>query len=519
MSTKVKEALFELIRSMSKSEKRYFKLLASRHTIGDENNYVVLFDYIEKMPVYDEEQLFKHFKGEPFLNRFSITKKRLYDHLLHALDAYHATHSIDAQLHTQLHSAEILYNKSLYDQAKRILKSAEKLAKKNEKYVVLQQISKLNKRMLENEGYSDLSSLQILEIQAQDEELGKRIENSNILWTSKSLVFSKLHTKGVARTEEERLAYTKLIEHLVVPDSSAGFDERYLYNHLMSAYHYGIQDLNGCAVFLKKNLVLFEEDANRITQQLSTYLSLLTNAIYTLESLGQRTESNKLLQTLRKLPEDFGQVISEDMQIKLFASVNSVELGVHMKRGDFDQALKRVPQVELGLRTYENKITSVRRAFLCFKVATIYLGNGNSSEALKWINKIFNDPELDPSEDLLAFAYLVDLLIHMELKNNKLLPYAMKNAQRYLKSRNKLHRFEKVFLQFVSKMIKATDQFVELELWEDLLNEIRELNGEGLDKAALEYFDFELWAASKVLKKDFPGLLRDRNLTQLKSAS
>jgi hypothetical protein len=107
----------------------------------------------------------------------------------------------------------------------------------------------------------------------------------------------------------------------------------------------------------------------------------------------------------------------------------------------------------------------------------------------------------------------------MELKNNKLLPYAMKNAQRYLKSRNKLHRFEKVFLQFVSKMIKATDQFIELELWEMFLNEIRELNGEGLDKAALEYFDFELWAASKVLKKDFPGLLRDRNLTQLKSAS
>ena len=207
------------------------------------------------------------------------------------------------------------------------------------------------------------------------------------------------------------------------------------------------------------------------------------------------------------------------MQIKLFASVNSVELGVHMKRGDFDQALKRVPQVELGLRTYENKITSVRRAFLSFKVATIYLGNGNSSEALKWINKIFNDPDLDPSEDLLAFAYLVDLLIHMELKNNKLLPYAMKNAQRYLKSRNKLHRFEKVFLQFVSKMIKATDQFVELELWEAFLNEVRELNGEGLDKAALEYFDFELWAESKVLRKDFPGLLRDRNLTQLKSAS
>ncbi len=517
MSSKVKEALFELIRSMSKSEKRYFKLLASRHTIGDENNYVILFDFIEKMAVYDEEQIFKHFKGEPFLNRFSITKKRLYDHILNALDAFHAAHSVDAQLQTQLHSAEILYNKSLYDQAKRILKSAEKLARKNDRYIVLQQISKLNKRMLENEGYSDLSAIQILEIQSQDEELSKRIYNTNLLWTSKSLVFSKLHTKGVARTDEERIEYSRLIEHLQVPDHEASFDERYMFNHLMSAYHFGIQDLSGCANFLNKNLDLFEEDRDRISQQLSTYLSLLTNAIYTLESLGQRTGANKLLQTLRKLPDEFGSALSEDMQIKLFASVNSVEIGVLMKRGDFEEALKRVPQIEVGLRTYENKITSIRRAFLCFKVATINLGNRNYSEALKWVNKIFNDPDLDPSEDLLAFTYLVDLLIHLEMKHNKLLPYALKNAQRYLKSRNKLHRFEKAFLQFVSKMTKVSDQFSEMETWESFLNEIKVLNGEGLDKAALEYFDFELWAASKVLRKEFPELLKERNISLQKN--
>ena len=74
MSTKVKESLFELIRSLTKSEKRYFKLLASRHTIGDENNYVRLFDAIDRQEEYDEESLFKEFKGEAMLNKFSITK-------------------------------------------------------------------------------------------------------------------------------------------------------------------------------------------------------------------------------------------------------------------------------------------------------------------------------------------------------------------------------------------------------------------------------------------------------------
>lgn len=519
MSGKVKDALFELIRSMTKSEKRYFKLMASRHTIGEENNYVVLFDYIDKMKEYDEELIFVSFKGQAFLNRFSITKKRLYDHILEALSAFHSAQSIDAQLHTQLHAIEILYSKSLYEQAKRILRSAEKLAQKHEKYFILQELSSWQKKLMENDGYSDLSSIQILNIQHHDQMFSEHIASLNDLWFAKSMIFSRLHTKGVARTQEERLEFRSYIEQVKIPDQESGFKEKYLHNHLMSAYHFGIQDLAGCSEYLNRNLALFEEDRSRISNELSTYLSLLTNAIYTLESLGQRIESNKLLQTLRKLPIEFSSSISEDMQIKLFSSINSVELGVYTKRGELEEALKRIPEIEAGLRTFDQKITSVRKAFLCFKVSTIYLGIGNPTDALKWINRIFNDPELDPSEDLLSFAYLVDLLIHLELKHDKLLPYALKNTQRYLKSRNKIHKFEKAFLHFVQKRIKTNNPFEAIELWENLLLEIKELNGEGLDKAALEYFNFELWAQSKVERRPFADLLKEYNNQQLSKAS
>ena len=58
MSSKVNSALFDLVKSMSKSEKRYFKLMSSRHTIGDENNYVRLFDFLDKQEEYDEDNLF-----------------------------------------------------------------------------------------------------------------------------------------------------------------------------------------------------------------------------------------------------------------------------------------------------------------------------------------------------------------------------------------------------------------------------------------------------------------------------
>ena len=66
MSNKVNEALFELIQSMTKSEKRYFKLLSSRHSIGGENNYIRIFDALEKMKTYEEKVVLRCSKEKHF---------------------------------------------------------------------------------------------------------------------------------------------------------------------------------------------------------------------------------------------------------------------------------------------------------------------------------------------------------------------------------------------------------------------------------------------------------------------
>ena len=47
-----KDRLFELIKSLSKSEKRYFKLFCSSES--GKSNYLKLFDAIDKQEVYNE---------------------------------------------------------------------------------------------------------------------------------------------------------------------------------------------------------------------------------------------------------------------------------------------------------------------------------------------------------------------------------------------------------------------------------------------------------------------------------
>ena len=122
---------------------------------------------------------------------------------------------------------------------------------------------------------------------------------------------------------------------------------------------------------------------------------------------------------------------------------------------------------------------------------------------MKWINKILNDTELDDSEDILSHTHILDLLAHLELKHNEFLAYSLKSTLRFLKSRNRLYAFEKVFLQFVSKRIKCTNNIDAEELWEELYKELSAIKDDSFEGLAMEYFDFISWAESKIKKTSF----------------
>lgn len=71
-----------MIKSLTTAEKRYFKIFAARHTIGDKNEYVNLFDAIDKQEHYNEAKLLQTFSNSTFGNAPAIAKNRLYETIL-----------------------------------------------------------------------------------------------------------------------------------------------------------------------------------------------------------------------------------------------------------------------------------------------------------------------------------------------------------------------------------------------------------------------------------------------------
>ena len=98
--------LFDLISTLTKSEKRFFKLQSSLQS-GDKN-YVRLFDLIEKMEVYDEETVKSTFRGEKFINHLPSEKNHLYKLILKSLRSYYSETSVSSMLKQEIKNVEIL---------------------------------------------------------------------------------------------------------------------------------------------------------------------------------------------------------------------------------------------------------------------------------------------------------------------------------------------------------------------------------------------------------------------------
>ena len=140
--------LFQLVRSLTGSEKRYFKLYVNEH--GKENSkYMRLFEALDAMQVFDEDILKKNVYGNTSIEsrKYSELKAYLYDLILKCLQSYDEKRSIDYKLKGYLKSIHSLYRRSLFDDCLQIIHKAMKPAEKYEKFKVILELQAWKKQI------------------------------------------------------------------------------------------------------------------------------------------------------------------------------------------------------------------------------------------------------------------------------------------------------------------------------------------------------------------------------------
>ncbi|HEV8079511.1 MAG TPA: hypothetical protein VGP43_02275, partial [Chitinophagaceae bacterium] len=135
MSNRSTDAVFQLIHSLQKQEKRNFKLYIKRNSSNEDMKIIQLFDALDAMGEYDEDILLKKATNLK-KQQLSNTKAHLYKQVLASLRLLE-NKNIDIQLHEQLDNARILYNKGLYLQSLKVLDKMKETAKANNQISLL----------------------------------------------------------------------------------------------------------------------------------------------------------------------------------------------------------------------------------------------------------------------------------------------------------------------------------------------------------------------------------------------
>src|ERR1700761_6501296 len=226
MPNRSSDTLFQLIKSLEKSEKRNFKLYIKRNSGSEDLKSVQLFDALDKMEEYDEAQLLK--KNKNLLKQqLSNAKAHLYREILNSLRLIRNEENIDIQLHEQLDFARILYNKGLYLQSLRTLDRIKENARAHNQLTFLQQVLFMEKTIESlhiTRSMQDRADQLATELDAVNDRLRLISQLSNLSLQ----LYSWYIRNGVARNEKDEMAVQDFFEQKMPTDLSVceGFYEK-----------------------------------------------------------------------------------------------------------------------------------------------------------------------------------------------------------------------------------------------------------------------------------------------------
>ncbi|MDX1332827.1 MAG: hypothetical protein R3252_07350, partial [Robiginitalea sp.] len=450
MTSTQKDALFVLVKSLSKSEKRQFKLYVGRLGVNADAKFLALFNLMDKMRTYREEAILE--SGIVKKSQLSNLKAHLYKQILISLRLNPGNQNVRVQIREQLDFATILYQKGLYKQSLKILDKAKGMAIANEEKNIAYEIVELEK-VIETQYITRSLPDRAGELSRESQWLSEMNSMASKLSNLSLELYGMMLKMGYVRNDADYQRVTEFFNtHLPDYDPEMmGFREKlWLYKtHLW--YSFLTQDFLSSYKYASKWVTLFYENPDMIN--LNPVFFLKGNN-YLLESLFYIKYSSQFRKTLEKLEaviggKDFPK--NDNVASLSFLYINANNLNLHFMEGTFEKGLYLVRVVEYGINKHRARLDQHHVMLFYYKIACLYFGIGDHKSCIKYLNKIIRNRNLKVREDLMCFARVLSLVAHYEAGMDYHLEVQLKSTYKFLIKMNELHGVQREMIKFLRK--------------------------------------------------------------------
>lgn len=514
MQSHSNDALYQLIKSLSKSEKRNFKLFVKRLQSNEDSKFLELFDVLDKMSEYSEEKIFQkatHISKAQLSN----LKAHLYKQILVSLRMHAANQDLDIYLREQIDYAKLLYNKGLYTQSLKMLDKAKVTASEFEKNIILLETLDFEKHI---EGQYITRSIDSTseEITARASLLNKKINGTNQFSNLAIRLYGLYLKASHVRNEKDFLFVTEFFKSnlptYIIEDLSF-FEKMYLYQSYLW-YNYIIQDFLTCYKYANRWVDLFEEHKHLIPVYADLYLKGLHNLLASLFFINHKQKFTDILETLDQLAQEEFILNNENNLVLFFQYKYLNKINYHFLYGMFSQGLYLVNEIEEGFRRFGKKIDDNRVLNFYYKIGCLYFGSGDNHKAILYLNKVINHP-VHIRGDLQSFSRILKLIAHYELGNNEAVESQVKSVYRFLYKLEEMNQVQQHIINFLRKVPVMDNLSVKKEFIK-LRSNLLKLQNDPYEKRAFLYLDIISWLTCKIEKRSIQEVMREKALKTVK---
>jgi len=508
MSNQPRAQLYHLVKSLSKSEKRHFKLYANRNFSGKELKFLKLFDALDKMKSPEEDKLRAQFSGlKP--SQFSNLKAHLYDQLMISLRLlHHMDPSI--RIHELISFAQVLYARGLYRQSIHQLDKAKVLAMDQRDNVALLEIIEFEKQ-IENRHITRSSTDRAEMIIGQAAEIRSGLIEEG-MWSDLSLKMYDYYLKqGHAKNKAEYQDLNNFFnEHLPKGEFEMGTrGEVYKYQSYVWFY-FITQNFPKCYFFAQKWIKTIEKSPKLLKNEPELYLKGVHNA---LSSLYYCNAPDRFQQQFIQFENYVERLELKDKNVDkiCFVYLETARMNSYFLKGDFSNGIKYLEEFIPQLEQREGSLDMHRNMVFWYKVACMYFGASAYKECIHYLNKIINSTGFNLREDVQCFARILNLIAHYDLGNDDLIDYQIRSTYRYLLKMDDLQKVQKLVMKFLKNSVfmdrsDLKQPFMQLRADLDVALEDKH------EWRPLLYLDLHSWLTSKIEKIPVEQVIKERQI-------
>ena len=503
-----KESLFRLIKSLSKSEKRQFKLYVNRLESNTDKKFIALFDLLDKMSFYDEQKI----ANSKIVKRqqLSNVKSHLYKQILVSLRLSISSTNKRLQLREQLDYVYILYNKGLYEQSLQMLQRVKAQAiRLDERATEFQAIE--FEKAVQTQYLSKTSFDYVSEIATQSTQIASNNEVTAKLSSLALLLYAKNVHYGYVKNDKEFKDITTFFEsHIEEIDlENAGFSESFWYYKSYLLYSILVQDLLSAYKFANKWVELFYMSPDMIQLHPVFFIrghQHLFEILYLLKYMS------KFKMALERFESTLAQPSfpkNHNISPYIFMGRYNNKINFHFLEGSFEEAIPLIPDVLNGVVQHADQLDQHHIMVLYYKIACIYFGAGNLQKCIEYLQLIISDKSLRVHQDLMCFSRVLNVVAHYDAGLDYELETQVKQTYKFLLKMDELQAVQKEMIRFMRSLTDIYPNELK-QAFRQLHASLKRFENDPYEKRSFLYLDILSWLESKIENRSIGEVIREK---------